>query len=149
MATALKSYHAPKTSAPTFWQTVGIPARGAQLYNVLKEGMSFTVYKKLVAASGLEHKELARYVAIPPATLQRRAKAGQFNVDESDRLYRFAEVLNAASELFEGDNERARQWLLNPVRGLGGRRPLEMIATSAETEAVLDLIGRLEHGVFA
>ena len=112
-------------------------------------GLNFTVYKKLVAASGLEHKELARYVAIPPATLQRRAKAGQFNVDESDRLYRFAEVLNAASELFEGDNERARQWLLNPVRGLGGRRPLEMIATSAETEAVLDLIGRLEHGVFA
>ncbi|MGP9652833.1 type II RES/Xre toxin-antitoxin system antitoxin [Halomonas sp. AOP35-4E-18] len=149
MAILLDNYRAPNASTPSFWQIVGIPARGAQLYDALKEGMSFTVYKKLVAASGLEHKELARYVAIPPATLQRRAKAGKFNVDESDRLYRFAEVFNATTELFEGDNDRARQWLLNPVRGLGDRRPVDMLATSAETEAVLDLIGRLEHGVFA
>lgn len=148
MDTALESYHAPKSSPPTFWQIVGIPARGANLHDTLREGMSFNIYKKLVAASGLEHKALARYVGIPPATLQRRAKAGKFNVDESDRLYRFAEVFNAATELFEGDNERARQWLLNPVRGLGSRRPVEMIVTSAETEAILDLIGRLEHGVF-
>jgi uncharacterized protein (DUF2384 family) len=35
------------------------------------------------------------------------------------------------------------------VQGLGGARPAEMIATSAGTDAVLDLIGRLEHGVFA
>ncbi|MHC9037670.1 antitoxin Xre/MbcA/ParS toxin-binding domain-containing protein [Cobetia marina] len=35
------------------------------------------------------------------------------------------------------------------MRGLGGRRPVEMVATTAGAEAVLDLIGRLEHGVFA
>lgn len=149
MITALESYHAPESTSLTFWQTVGIPARGTQLYDALKAGMSFTVYKKLVTASGLEHRALARYVGIPPATLQRRAKAGKFNVDESDRLYRFAEVLNAATQLFEGDSKRAQQWLLKPVHGLEDRRPVDMIATSAETEAVLDLIGRLEHGVFA
>ncbi|MFT0137715.1 antitoxin Xre/MbcA/ParS toxin-binding domain-containing protein [Alcanivoracaceae bacterium MT1] len=81
--------------------------------------MPYTVYIKLAENAGLEQKE----------------------------LYRFAEVLKAATDLFEGDKVRARQWLLNPVRGLGGRRPVEMIATSAEAEAVLNLIGRLEHGI--
>ncbi len=145
----LNEYRALENTDPNFWKSVGIPSRGAKLYEALRAGVAYTVYKKLAAAAGLEHRELAKYVAIPPATLQRRAKSGRFNIDESDRLYRFAEVLKAATDLFEGDKERAQQWLLNPVRGLNHRRPVEMIATSAETEAVLDLIGRLEHGVFA
>jgi len=148
MNSVLDSYFLPANTPPTFWQRVGIPARGTQLYMTLKEGMPFSVFKKLAAASGLEQKALARYVAIPPATLQRRAKADRFSLEESDRLYRFAEVLNATVELFEGDQDQAGVWLLSSLRGLGGRRPVDMIATSAETEAVLDLIGRLEHGVF-
>lgn len=130
-----------------FWKRLGLPSRGPKLHEALREGISFTVYTKLASASGLENKELARYVVIPPATLQRRAKAGRFNVEEGDRLYRFAEVYKSAIDLFEGDEERASQWLLHPVRGLGGKRPVEMIATTAGAEAVLDLIGRLEHGV--
>ncbi|MCF5646003.1 DUF2384 domain-containing protein, partial [Pseudomonas syringae] len=54
-----------------------------------------------------------------------------------------------ALDLFEDDTEGTRQWLANPVHGLGNRKPLEMLATSAEAQAVLDLIGRLEHGVVA
>lgn len=150
MPTQIKEFHVPK-SAQTgdFWLSVGLPSRGANLHEVLHNGIPFHVYTKLVAASGLESKELAKYLVIPPATLQRRAKAGRFKVDEGDRLYRFAEVYKCAIDLFEGDKEQARKWLLNPVRGLGGRRPADMISTSAGAEAVLDLIGRLEHGVFA
>ncbi|MAO60136.1 MAG: antitoxin [Alcanivorax sp.] len=142
-------YRAPREAGSGFWKTVGIPARGARLHEALREGVSYVVYKQLVSVAGLEHQELARYLVIPPATLRRRAKAGKFKVEESDRLYRFAEVLKAAIDLFEGDRERAVHWLSNPVRGLGDRRPVDMLATSAEVEAVLDLIGRLEHGVFA
>lgn len=149
MPTALKEYRPSGAAKNGFWKAVGMPARGAKLHQLLKEGLPFTVYKNLATTAGLEHKELAKYAVIPPATLQRRAKSGRFKPDESDRLYRFAEVLNAATDLFEGDTAGAQQWLLNPVRGLGGRRPVEMIATSAETESVLDLIGRLEHGVLA
>ncbi len=68
---------------------------------------------------------------------------------ESDRLYRFAELFKAALDLFEGDAESARAWLFKPNVGLGGRRPVEMSATSAEYQTVLNLIGRLEHGVTA
>ncbi|MBD1227967.1 type II toxin-antitoxin system Xre/ParS family antitoxin [Xenorhabdus griffiniae] len=148
MVFTIKEYQATRDTNTNLWKAVGIPSRGAKLHQALREGMPYAVYTKLAAVAGLELKELAKYVAIPQATLQRRAKLGRFKTDESDRLYRFAEVLKAATALFEGDTERACQWLLNPARGLGGRKPVEMIAISAEAEAVLDLIGRLEHGVF-
>ncbi|CAM3321829.1 type II RES/Xre toxin-antitoxin system antitoxin [Shewanella violacea] len=132
-----------------FWQSVGVPARGASLYEALHTGLPFEVYSNLAKVSGIEKSELASATVIASATLQRRAKAGKFNRDESDRLYRFAEVYKSALDLFEGEGDDATRWLRNPVRGLGNKRPIDMLSTSAETEAVLNLIGRLEHGVFA
>jgi putative toxin-antitoxin system antitoxin component (TIGR02293 family) len=139
----------PTTQINGFWQQVGFPSRGIRLYQALHDGLPFDVYSKLAKISGLEKAELAKATVIPSATLQRRAKAGKFNRDESDRLYRFAEVYKTTLDLFEGDYGAATQWLTNPVRGLGEQRPIDMLATGAETEAVLNLIGRLEHGVFS
>lgn len=149
MVNAIKEYQVTYDLHSGFWQTLGIPSRGAKLYQILHQGIPYPVFAKLATEAGLELKALAGYLVIPQATLQRRAKLGRFKLDESDRLYRFAVILKAATDLFEGDKPAAQQWLQNPVRGLGGRCPVQMLATSAEAEAVLDLIGRLEHGVFA
>jgi len=150
MATVTAKHYQPEIpQGDDFWKVIGVPSRGARLHEALRNGLPFSVFRKLSGLSGMDKKTLATVTVIAPATLQRRAKAGRFSQDESDRLYRFAEVLKAAGDLFEGDMAEATKWLNSPVRGLGGRRPMEMLATSAETEAVLDLIGRLEHGVFA
>lgn len=143
-----KRYCPRERRRKSFWAVVGMPARGKELHEGLHGGFSYEVYNNLAALSGLGKKGLAEVTVIAPATLQRRAKAGKFNRDESDRLYRFAKILKAATDLFEGDVETAKTWLKTPVRGLGNRKPVDMLATSAETEAVMELIGRLEHGVF-
>ena len=140
-------YQPTKAVTASFWQQIGLPARGRKLHELLHAGVEYRVYPQLAKISGIEQKALARYVDIPSATLSRRAKSGRFKMAESDRLYRFAELFKAALDLFEGDAEGARAWLLKPNAGLGGRRPVEMSATSAEYQTVLNLIGRLEHGV--
>ena len=146
---AIKEYRPkPATRKDDFWRALDLPSRGAKLHETLSAGISYKVYTKLTEASGLESKELARYVGIPLATLKRRADTGYFKPAEGDRLYRFAEIYKSALDLFDNDKAKAKEWLFSPVRGLGGRRPIEMVATSAGAEAVLDLIGRLEHGVF-
>ena len=147
MTAILKAYNPEIQDEFDFWRRIGMPARGAKLHDALHQGLSFSVYGKLAELAGLEKKELAKYALIAPATLQRRAKAGRFNQQESDRLYRLAELLKASVDLFEGDIDASREWLNKPALGLGGRRPIDMLATTAETEAVLDLIGRLEQGV--
>jgi putative toxin-antitoxin system antitoxin component (TIGR02293 family) len=136
-------------AAPTLWQQLGIAERGPRLYQALHQGFSYSIFDKLARLSGLDKKQLAQVCQLAPATLARRAKLGKFTQDESDRLYRFATVLVAATALFDNDPAAARRWLTEPVYGLGDKAPLDMLATTAETQAILDLIGRLEHGVFA
>ncbi|MEZ8201226.1 antitoxin Xre/MbcA/ParS toxin-binding domain-containing protein [Vibrio splendidus] len=60
----------------------------------------------------------------------------------------FNEVFQAALALL-GSEEAAHSWLKKPVRGLGNKRPIDMISTAENTKVVLNFIGRLEHGVFS
>lgn len=68
---------------------------------------------------------------------------------DSTRLDRYTEVLSKAVDLFEGDTYSAQQWIKQPVKGLGGKTPFEMLTSRVGTEEVLDLIGQLEQGVIS
>lgn len=149
MTALVREFNPTNYSAPNLWQQLGIAERGPKLYQALHEGFSYSVFDKLSKAAMLDKKQLAQVCQLAPATLARRAKLGKFTQEESDRLYRFATVLVAANALFKADMIATKRWLTEPVYGLGDKAPLDMLATSAETQAILDLIGRLEHGVFA
>jgi len=56
------------------------------------------------------------------------------------------DVQRAAIELFEGNRVAAGHWLHQEAVGLGGMRPIDVM--ERDPQQVLDLIGRLEHGVF-
>ncbi|GFM88310.1 antitoxin [Pseudomonas cichorii] len=149
MPLAIRDYYPAPVQDEDFWQKLGVPARGAQLYTSLRAGLPYEVFERLANYTDLNRSTLAEHLGIAPATLQRRLKVRQFNAEESDRLFRLAAIYKAALDLFEDDIEATRRWLTKPVYGMGQRRPLEMLTTSAEAQAVLDLIGRLEHGVVA
>ena len=61
---------------------------------------------------------------------------------------RFNYIYKTVSIFFNGDREAAKIWINKPVKGLGNRKPIDMIKTDDETYTVIALIGRLEHGVF-
>ena len=67
--------------------------------------------------------------------------------EESDRVLRLARVAAQAEEVL-GGREDAVKWLHRPSRSLGGHKPLELVRTDAGSELVVDVLGRLEHGVF-
>ncbi|WP_304525746.1 antitoxin Xre/MbcA/ParS toxin-binding domain-containing protein [Halomonas sp. I5-271120] len=54
-------------------------------------------------------------------------------------------VWRAAIELFEGNRAAAERWLYSEVKGLGWKRPIDVMRE--DPHQVLDLIGRLERGV--
>ena len=58
------------------------------------------------------------------------------------------EVINAAIELFEGDKERAELWLSVSLPAIGNEIPIHYIDTPERVQQLLDIIGRLEHGVW-
>ena len=64
--------------------------------------------------------------------------------DESEQ---YAKVLIPAVQFFVNDKE-ALLWLKTPVKALGGRLPIDMLSTYKDVEIVLNVIDRLEHGIF-
>lgn len=79
--------------------------------------------------------------------LARRAKTGRLNTAESDRQVALVAVFEEALSLYENDTVAAAKWMSSPVQGLGLKRPLDILGTRIETNAVLEFIGRQERGV--
>jgi putative toxin-antitoxin system antitoxin component (TIGR02293 family) len=115
----------------------------------VRAGFPFEVLAKLQKATDLPWTEISRFVAIPQRTLSRRQRQGRLQADESDRVLRASSIFDLAVDLFDGDIAEARRWLQTPQRGLGGETPLDFASTEVGAREVENLIGRLEHGVFA
>lgn len=90
---------------------------------------------------------MAQSLGITSTTLARRRKHGHFNPKESDRIFCLVQVTDRATDLFEGDRKSVGQWMQTKVPALGKKQPIEMLETTADTIAVLNLISRLEFGV--
>lgn len=72
-------------------------------------------------------------------------KLGLVMKNDDERL---AAITKAAIAFFGDNEEAAQRWLTKPVRGLGSKRPIDMIHTDKDTELVLNLTHCLEHGIF-
>lgn len=93
--------------------------------------------------------EIATAIEVPERTLARRKVGGRFSSGESERLLRLSNVFEKAVALFEGNIEEAAVWLRSPKKALDGKTPLAYARTEIGARQVEDLIGSLEHGVFA
>lgn len=58
-------------------------------------------------------------------------------------------IMDAAVGLHDGDKFRALLWLQSPARALGGIRLIDYQDTPEHIQTVLDLIGRIEHGILS
>ena len=121
----------------------------ASLLKRLEEGLSYAAFERLKTRLDVTSHELADAALITHRTLARRKKEGRFGPGESDRLVRLSRVFARAIELFEGDVEGARSWLMQPVLGLGNAVPFELARTEVGAREVENLIGRIEHGVIS
>ncbi len=85
---------------------------------------------------------------VPKATLERRknSKSKKLNVEESERLFRVAEVYNFAETVF-GAGEQARAFMKRPHPMLDNRTPLDVaLATGPGANAVINILGRAAYG---
>ncbi len=123
--------------------------RPQYIHDRLLLGLPSNSVGAFVHNSGLKQQDILEAAQLPASTLSRRKKSAMLEPAESERLFRVAQVFERAADLFEGDAAAARRWLTEPVRGLGQRVPLELARTQIGAQLVLDLIGRLDRGVFS
>jgi len=121
----------------------------AAIVDKIEGGLPYRAFEQFTALLDTPAGTLAEHLRIPARTLQRRKRSGVLSVDESERLLRLSRLYHAALDLFEGDHQAAVAWLKRENRGLTGRMPMEMAALEVTGEQALQLIGRLEHGVYS
>jgi len=131
--------------------TLGLPAAAIAAHDSINVGLSATILRSIADKTQLDEITLLRMAGIDRNTYSRRLNSAEqrFSPEQSARVYTLARAISAASELFNNNNVRLAQWLSKPAKGLGGKRPAELLSTPAGAEAVLTLVGRLEHGVLS
>ena len=135
-ATLDKKTHGSKATHPT------------DLIRQIQKGLRFSELETLQNSLDLPFEQLAAKLCISRSTLQRRKAAGRLSPDESDKVLRFARLLEHATDVF-GDVDKARAWLKHPQYGLGGAVPLDYAETEIGAREVDNLLGRIDYGVYS
>jgi putative toxin-antitoxin system antitoxin component (TIGR02293 family) len=116
--------------------------------HAIEMGLPVKMLRVLLKDGEIGINDLARIIA-PRRTLERRLKEGErLTMEESDRLARFLTILELCEYLF-GDRHEAMDWLRSPMLSFNERAPIDLLRTSAGSEAVNNLLQRGRHGMLA
>lgn len=126
----------------------GQPRLPLEWLSLVRQGLPAGAVDAAVRTVGMAQGELARALDIPERTLARRKREGVLNREESAKLVRLARIVERAAEVFE-DERMALDWLKSANAALGGVAPVSLLDTDLGAAAVMETLGRIEHGVFA
>ncbi len=108
---------------------------------------SFEIFPWVQRHLDLPKNRLIELTQISSRTLDRRKQKGEFEPTEWERIYRFKELLEAATRII-GNEANAKQWLKTPKKVLGGQTPLDAAKSEKGAREVFRILGKIEHGVF-
>jgi putative toxin-antitoxin system antitoxin component (TIGR02293 family) len=116
---------------------------------VVRRGLSIESFKRVASYYQLSDVQMSKVVGTSIRTIVRLQKEDKpLNATWSDRLYRLARVAAQAQDVFESA-DTATSWLKRPNRGLNGHAPVDLLDTDAGTEQVVELLDRIEFGVYS
>jgi len=128
---------------------IGTPATELDLIKVIREGLPYSVLNTLRNKTAFSEETIYRSLRISKRTAARRKqRAERLKPGESELLLRLARALVEATEIL-GSKEKAKTWLTAENRSLGGAIPIELLDTGIGFQQVLDVLHRIEHGVYS
>lgn len=144
------SYHPGKTEASvmTLSSSLGIPSDplGSHLWIVagVAPGFIYRLAELMSTDIGL----ICRLAGISRHTVARKLRIGApLSISQGARVYGVVQALEAVLSLHRNNATRALSWLHRPAWGLGGVAPATLLTTDMGVQAVIHLVGRIQHGV--
>ena len=117
----------------------------------IRRGFRHQVFVSFKTNTRLSNLVLSRVLGVSSRSIDRLALlkgAARMGPAVSDRLYRTARIVALAEDVLE-DRDQALEWLSSAQRGLGDRKPFDLIETEVGTREVEDELLRIEHGFVA
>jgi putative toxin-antitoxin system antitoxin component (TIGR02293 family) len=88
-------------------------------------------------------------LVVPKRTLARRVAGNEpLTVEETDKALRLERIAALADRVF-GNPEKAHRWMRKPKHLLGGKTPVDFLASESGARQVEQMLYRIEHGMFA
>lgn len=122
---------------------------GLQVVEALSRGLPADSIEQLSAHLGVSVTQALELADIGSSTFfERKRQRRPLSPEASERVYRLAKVVEAAEGYFE-DDTHVYSWLARPKVALGGKTPLEFARTAEGADYVVNLLGRMAHGIIS
>lgn len=139
--------HHPSLRA-TLLDPLGVPREALSAHLWIVAGVPADIIHKLAALVETDIGVICKLAGISHSTVTRRLRADTpLSISQGVRVYGVVLALDAALSLQENDAVMALSWLHSPAWGLGGVAPADLLTTPMGVQAVIDLVGQVEHGV--
>jgi len=128
---------------------VGSPRSEFEFIKIIRVGLPSKVITSVVKSSAVSEEVICKSLRIAKRTAARRkANSARLKASESELIFRFSRVLVSAKEIL-GNKDKAREWLLTENTALNGERPIDLLDTGIGFEDVMDVLRRIEFGVYS
>jgi len=98
---------------------------------------------------GLTDKEMAPILNLSERTLHRLRPDALLDNNSSERLLLLEQLLGHGMDVFDGRADILGRWLRIPLSELHQQAPLTLLDTTTGFGMVHNVLGRIEHGIYA
>ena len=115
----------------------------------LMEGVQRAIFAKVAKEIAMiPEKELAQISGSSQRTISRMSDDQLLPQQSAEVIISIMRTYQRAVEVFESE-DTAHKWLKTSLPVLGNKTPLQAVSNRFGAELVLDLLGRIEHGVYS
>lgn len=114
----------------------------------IKRGISQKELLYLKKVTDLDYEKLAFIVGLTRQTLAQKPDSYTYDVPESDKIYRIADLYSYGYDVFE-NKDGFNEWMRSENPALGNQKPIDFLDTMYGFQEVKNLIGRIDYGVYS
>jgi len=118
------------------------------LYETSRIGLPKMAFLHLVSNLNVTVRSMTQLLNIAERTLQRKGDQELLDISTSEQILQIAEVFSRGNDVFES-SENFQNWMNSENMSLGGKKPIDLLPSRYGAQMILDVIGRIEHGVFS
>lgn len=147
----MKGYKIDETIASVVHEpsmVYGYSIEPTYLIRYARQGLSMNYLLKLSQKLSLSLQEISGILHVSLRTLQRYTATKLLDTDISSKLLTLTALHNHGVAVF-GSEDNFNVWLKTPILTLDNHTPLSYLDTPFGFTIIDQLLGRIEHGVFA
>lgn len=117
------------------------PDVGFARIDLIRRGLPLERLSETAQRFGISEQLLAGALHLSPPAEGK----GNLSQEDSEKVLRAFDLFNLALEVF-GTPDAVKGWFLEPARGLGERKPLELLDTAVGAAMVEEYLGAIRQG---